>query len=170
MKTRVLIAAFLFLACIGCNTTRHQKPGRSTQSLPPVATVQDMQQPENPTGESRQQAERSVTTIDPKTGVVTVTTDRAETVIGGSQDLAAIVREKVGADHLRNLSLALAMGLIAWILRREWPIVAGVLAVGAIIVAFFGIGWALGFGGFGLGALIAYYVARSQLPFPNLPK
>lgn len=168
-----LFALAVSLACSGCSVTRHQKPGRSSQLMPASIGLpadypagwgmQEMTQPENPIGESRQNAERTTTTVDPKTGVVTVTTDKAETVIGGSQDLAAIIKEKVGADHLRNLVAALLMAVVAWCCRREWPIVAIALGVGAVVVAFFGLGWAIGFAGFSLGGVVIYYAARAKL-------
>jgi hypothetical protein len=175
-RTYPALAIAVFAFCGGgCSgVVKHQKGGRASQSLgvsiPPMDYMgmppeQFMEQPENPVGESRQAMARTVTTVDPASGVVTSTTEHAETTIGGSQDLAKIIKQKVGADHLRNLIAALLMAAVAWLCRREWPIVGVALGVGAVVVAFFGIAWAVGFAGFGLGAVVIYYAARSQIPF-----
>jgi predicted RND superfamily exporter protein len=172
-----LAAIALLLALTGCNSIpRPQKGGSSGQSFPPIpassfvattqqsapAPMQIMHQPENPEGVSTQLLHRTVTTTSPDGSVVT-TVERAETTVGGSQDMAAIIKEAVGADQLRALLLALIMGFTAFLCRHPWPFVAVALAVGAVVVAVFGIAYALAFGGIGLGAVVAYYIARAQL-------
>jgi len=187
VRTAVALAACLMLA--GCLTSKgppHQKGGATAQSLGPAPAMpklnmrtaqpqladsafvvpvagQAMQQPENPLGESKQVLHRTITTTAP-TGEVVTTVERAETVIGGSQSLADIAKQIMGADHWRNMAVALLMGIIAWIMRREWPTIAGILALGAIVVAFFGLQWALGFAGIGGGIFVGYHLLRSQLP------
>lgn len=171
-----LICAFALLvlfALPGCSVTRHQKGGKAGQSLSSPVPVfaapihipasQTIEQPENPQGESRQNLARVVTTVDPVSGVITSTSEKAETTIGGSQDLAKIVKEKVGADHLRNLAAALCMGLVAWLMRREWPYLAGALGIGAVFTAFFGLWIALGFAGFVGGGMFVYFAARARI-------
>ena len=120
-------------------------------------------QPENPEGPSIQKLVRTITTTAP-TGEVVTTVERAETQVGGSQSLADIAKEIMGAEHWRNMAVALLMGIIAWIMRREWPTIAGILAFGAIVVAFFGLQWALAFAGVGGGIFIGYHLLKSQLP------
>jgi hypothetical protein len=192
MATRasnLLGAAALLCLLVGCATSKpppHQKGGSAAQSLGPAPAMprlniptaqpkladpvfhvpvagQAMQQPENPLGESKQVLHRTITTTAP-TGEVVTTVERAETVIGGSQSLADIAKQIMGAEHWKNMAVALLMGIIAWIMRKEWPTVAGILALGAIVVAFFGLQWALGFAGIGGGIFIGYHLLKSQLP------
>jgi hypothetical protein len=186
MKVLVAISLLALLAGCATKTPPHQKGGSTAQSLGPAPTMpklnmtttqpqladaafvvpvagQAMQQPENPLGESKQVLHRTITTTAP-TGEVVTTVERAETVIGGSQSLADIAKQIMGAEHWRNMAVALLMGIIAWIMRREWPTIAGILAFGAIVVAFFGLQWALAFAGVGGGIFIGYHILRSQLP------
>jgi hypothetical protein len=171
---KVLLAVSLLALLAGCatKTPPHQKGGNAAQSLgssPPAPALviehpaQSMQQPENPLGESKQVLHRTITTTAP-TGEVVTTVERAETVIGGSQSLADIAKQIMGADHWRNMAVALLMGIVAWIMRREWPTIAGILAFGAIVVAFFGLQYALAFAGVGGGVFLGYHLLRSQLP------
>jgi hypothetical protein len=168
----------LFLA--GCTSVpRHQKGGGASQSLSPLSILripdarldvpppepgpsQSLSQPENPEGESAQEITRTITTTSPDGSVVT-TVERATTKLGGSQSLTDMIKEAVGADQLRALLLALIMAFTAFLCRHSWPFVAVALAVGAVVVAVFGIAYALAFGGIGLGAVVAYYIARAQL-------
>lgn len=172
--------ALTVIALTGCNSVpRHQKGGSSSQWFPSISAMipttqmeappadpgtpmQSMQQPENPEGVSTQTLHRTITTTTPDGAVVT-TVERAETTVGGSQDMVAMIKEAVGADQLRALLLALIMAFAAYLCRREWPFVAVALSVGAVVVAVFGITYALGFGGISLGAVVAYYIARARL-------
>ena len=181
---KVLLAVSLLALLAGCATKGppHQKGGGGAQSLglPPMppnlvqvtpqaptlkndTAQQVFWQPENPEGPSIQKLVRTITTTAP-TGEVVTTVERAETQVGGSQSLADIAKEIMGADHWRNMAVALLMGIIAWIMRREWPTIAGILAFGAIVVAFFGLQWALAFAGVGGGVFLGYHILRSQLP------
>jgi hypothetical protein len=190
MPRAATIAICACLALTACKTfPPHQKGGNAAQSLgkapaaprliidhpaprpseygfDPAIPSQSMQQPENPLGESKQILRRTITTTAP-TGEVVTTVETAETVIGGSQSLADIAKQIMSADHWRNMAVALLMAIIAWYARKEWPTVATVLAVGALIVAFFGLKWALGFGAAGGGIVIGYYILRAQLPIPR---
>lgn len=184
MKTAALLLLLALLA--GCSTVpRHQKGGSSGQSFPPVssfvptfqraappveqpAPMQVMHQPENPEGVSTQSLHRTITTTAPDGSVVT-TVERAETVVGGSQDLTAMIKEAVGVDQLRALLLALIMAFAAYFCRKEWPFVAVALGVGAVVVAVFGVTYAMIFGGVSIGAVISYYIVRAQLAPVSLP-
>lgn len=186
---KVVLIACACLALAACRTgPPHQKGGNAAQSLGPAPAMpklniahasprlsdpafavlpsQSMQQPENPLGESKQVLRRTITTTAP-TGEVVTTVETAETVIGGSQSLADIAKQIMSADHWRNMAVALLMAIVAWYARREWPTVAVVLAIGAIVVALFGLKWALGFGAMGGGLVVGYYVVRAQ--FGQLP-
>lgn len=129
------------------------------------APTQMLQQPENPEGASVQSLVRTTTTTQPD-GSVTTTIERAETSIGGSQDLADIMKEYLGAEYMKRLSIALIMALIAFKVRREWPIIAGVLAIGALIVAYFGLAYVVAISGAAGGLFVAYYVVKSKLTIP----
>jgi hypothetical protein len=182
-----LAAIIAVLVLAGCKTggPPHQKGGKAAQSLGPAPAMpqlhiahtapklanptftvppsQSMQQPENPLGESKQVLRRTITTTAP-TGEVVTTVETAETVIGGSQSLADIAKQIMGAEHWRNMAVALLMAIVAWYARKDWPTVAVILAVGALVVALFGLKWALGFGAAGGGMVIGYYILRAQLP------
>jgi hypothetical protein len=166
----------------GCKTAppSHQKGGSTMQSLShllsadqeysvpaplPNAPTQILQQPENPEGTSVQSLVRTTTTTQPD-GSVTTTTERAETSIGGSQDLADIIKEYLGAEYMKRLSIALIMALIAFKVRREWPMIAGVLAIGALIVAYFGLAYVVAISSAAGGLFVAYYVVKSKLTIP----
>jgi hypothetical protein len=168
MKALLAVSLLALLAGCATKTPPHQKGGTTAQSLGPAPTMpklkmttaqpqladsafvvpvagQAMQQPENPLGESKQVLHRTITTTAPTGEVV-------------------IAKQVMGADHWRNMAVALLMGIVAWIMRREWPTIAGILAFGAIVVAFFGLQWALAFAGIGGGVFLGYHLLRSQLP------
>ena len=164
-----VVLTLLPLLLGGCAPVqRHQRGGGSSQSLgdarpaPVIAPYQAMQQPENPEGQSLQELTRTVTTTHAD-GSVTTTREVARTVIGGSQRLADILKEYAKGEYMRRIALALIMGLIAWLLRKEWPLVAGVLGIGALVVAFFGPGWALAFAGAGAGIYVTYYIVSARI-------
>jgi hypothetical protein len=183
MVMKALWAVLLLALLTGCPTApRHQKGGGGAQTLGPAPmppTLVQVQpravalkgdtaqqvfwQPENPEGPSVQKLVRTITTTAP-TGEVVTTVERAETQVGGSQSLADIAKQVMGAEHWKNMAVALLMAGIAWALRKQWPTPAGVLALGAIIVAFFGIKWALAVGGLSAGVFLGYHLTMSGIP------
>lgn len=97
--------------------------------------------------------------------------ERATTQIGTSQDLAGIVKAwgAAGAAHYKALVWALALGLAAWrAWKREWPLIAAVLGVGAVLSLL--VAWWIGPVAAGAAALVwaAYHVARGSLTIPPL--
>ena len=162
---RTLLVILAVLALTGCKSTpRHQRGGSS--EITPAAAV--LRQPENPEGTSSQQVERTITTIHPTTGVVTISREAAATSIGGSQSLTDIIKQSVGAENLRNSILALALAFTAFFVRREWPMIAAILCGGAVFVALFGYVALLVTLGVSGGIFIAYQIlsARMRLPLP----
>lgn len=144
--------ALCLLACIlfGCKTApRYQKGGVSSQSFPQTSTApalspapegnqtQTLAQPENAQGQSKQTMteERTIVHLD---GTVERTKRTAGTVLGGSQSLTDILKTYYDDEYSKRLILALLMGGAAWYFRTEWPVKAGILAIGAILTAFFG--------------------------------
>jgi hypothetical protein len=123
MRRGILILCLLLAGCI----TTPQKGGRSVQVLPPQV-VQEMVQPDNPEGESRQVVVRVTQHPDG-----TVVTERAETALGGSQDLAAIVRAASSTNALRGAFIAVFLTLGATVaFSKGWPIVGVVLIGGGV--------------------------------------
>lgn len=174
----LVLLAVLFLALLaGCSSApRHQRGGAASQSLglsapvtprslaqpgaSPVAAAapaQTLVQPENPEGESMQELRETVTTTTPAGDVVT-TVRTARTVIGGSQDLAEMVKAYAASEYTRRLALALVLAVVAFAVRRDWPSLQWVLGGGAVLVAFCGLGWALAVLGAGGGVVLAYYL------------
>ena len=149
LVTLVLVAAF---GCANNGATR-VKGGGSSQEFPASdnfgmpapadasepasapAVRQSLAQPENPEGESRQKMSEERTEVRPD-GTVIRTVRHASTELGGSQDLAEILKEYAGTEYTRRLLLALLLGAVAWTARREWPVAAGLLAAGAVATAF----------------------------------
>lgn len=173
----LVLAIVWFLSGCGAPVQRHQRGGASAQTLgapaldvgrplagAPItgAPRQSMTQPENPEGQSQQEMSRTTTTTHAD-GSVTTTREVAKTVIGGSQSLTDILKAYAAGEYMRRIAIALIMGLVAWLMRKEWPLIAGVLAIGALVVAFFGPGYALAFAGAGAGIYVAYHVVRAQL-------
>lgn len=98
-----------------------------------------------------------------------VVTEKATTQIGTSQDLAGILKAwgTAGAAHYKAILWALVLGVAAWrAWKREWPLIAAVLGIGAILS--FLVAWWVGPVAAGAAALIwsAYHVARTQIPAP----
>lgn len=175
----------------GCaRTPCHQKGGTIAQSLgwslappglgaltpPPPASpsmggAQSLTQPENPQGESMQEL-RETTTTTPTGEVVTVVRS-ARTVIGGSQDLADMIKAYAASEYMRRLALALILAVMAFAVRREWPSLQWVFGLGAVAVAFFGPVAVLTVAGLGAGILAAYYIVSAKFaalaaPLPRL--
>lgn len=173
MKT--LVCTIVFLTLAGCSAVpKHQKGGWSNQSFPltpidvattplPVPPMQSMSQPENPEGVSSQLLSRTITTTKPDGSVVT-TVEKAETVVGGSQNMAEIVKEAVGADRLKALLVSFIMLAVAFYLRNEWKFVAGILTIGAAVVAVFGLAFAGWFGSAGIAIFVTYHIVKAQNP------
>jgi len=96
-------------------------------------------------------------------------TEKATTQIGTAQDLAGIVKTwgAAGAAHSKAILWALLLGLAAWTAwKREWPLIAAVLGIGAVLSLF--IAWWVGPVAAGMAALVwaAFHVSRGQLPIP----
>lgn len=175
MKTH-LINALLVLGMAAClaflsacaSAPRHQRGGTTSQTLgtpaPVIAPSQALQQPENPEGESRQVIVRTITTTTPAGDTVT-TTEKAETVIGGSQDLADMLKAYAATEYMRRIALALILGVIAFRVRNEWPLASWGLGIGAVAVAFFGLPAVIATATFGVTVYVVYHVVRSQIPF-----
>lgn len=94
-------------------------------------------------------------------------TERATTQTGTSQDLAGILKVwgAATATHYKSLLWCLVLGVAAWAAwKREWPLIAAVLGVGAVLSLL--VEWWIGPVAAGAAALIwaAYNVARAQLP------
>lgn len=153
----IFIAILLFAAAmwlmVGCTPVpKHQQGGKSSQSLgtPPrrptlstdeIPPTQWMEQPENPEGPSSQILKSTTTLVHPD-GTVETTTSEAETIIGGSQDLGAIIKEYVGTEHFKNLLYALLLGIAAvYVNYKGWPMAAGALCIGAVLTAVSGPVW-----------------------------
>jgi hypothetical protein len=147
----------LVLLLAGCKTTI-QQGGASAQSIP-LAT-QTMSQPENPAGSSEQQFVRVTQHPDG-----TVITERATTVLGGSQDMAAIVKAYGTVGMLKGLLLALCLsvgGIVA--MSRGWPVLGLVLALGAASSIF--VAWWAGLLSVGAAFLIYYAFAMGTIKLP----
>lgn len=167
----LVLAATLLGGCT--NAPRHQRGGSTAQTLGTapairIAPAQTLQQPENPEGESRQVIVRTITTTTPAGDTIT-TTEKAETVIGGSQSLADILKEYAAADYIRRLAMALIIAVIAYRVRVEWPTISWGLGIGAAIVAFYGLPAVIGCAVFGGAVFLTYHVVRSKLAAPSLP-
>lgn len=176
-ERRAIVSFLFFAACFtavatllsGCNTApRHQRGGITSQTLgspaPVIAPAQTLQQPENPEGESRQVIVRTVTTTTP-TGDTVTTTEKAETVIGGSQDLADMLKAYAATEYTKRIALALILGIIAFRVRNEWPLASWGLGIGAVAVAFFGLPAVIATATFAVTVYVVYHVVRSQIPF-----
>lgn len=169
MRTASVI--LLMLAITGCRTPAvHQKGGTASQSLgtssvvlPATPATQTLAQPENPKEVSTQEMSETTTTTAP-TGEVVTTVKRAKTVLGGSQDLAEIMKEYAGSEYVKRIALALILVGAAFIARKEWPSLQWVLGLGAVAVAFFGPVAVLTVAGLGAGIIFAYYVVKAQVP------
>lgn len=161
----VIVVAALLMSCN--SPARHQRGGTTTQTLgapapaPVHAPAQTLVQPENPEGESRQIIVRTITTTTPAGDTVT-TTEKAETVIGGSQDLVGILKAYGQTEYMRRLVLALVLGVIAYRVRVEWPVASWGLAIGSVLVGFFGMTAAIATAVFGTTVFVTYYVVRAQ--------
>ena len=103
-----------------------------------------------------QEMRETVTTTTPAGDVVT-TVRTARTVIGGSQDLADIIKEYSASEYTRRLALALVLAVAAFAVRKDWPSLQWVFGAGAVLVAFCGVGWALAILGGAGGVVFAYY-------------
>lgn len=174
MKTIFAIA--LVLALAGCGTVaKHQKGGITTQSLGTPATPtapatppqQSLAQPENPKEVSTQEIRETVTTTAP-TGEVVTTVKHAKTTLGGSQDLAEIMKEYAASEYTRRIVLALILAGVAYFVRNDWPSLQWVFGIGAVCVAFFGPLAVIGVAGLGAGIVLAYYIVKAKgiVPLP----
>lgn len=161
----VLLTLFALAAGCGSPVQRHQKGGRTAQTLgapPAAAPLQTLQQPENPEGRSVQELRRTTTTTAP-TGEVVTTVEVAHTEIGGSQDLAQIIKQAAASDYFRRIALALILAVLAFAVRREWPSLQWVFGLGAVAVAFFGLPVVLVVAGLGGGIVLAYHILSARL-------
>jgi len=153
MRWLLLIA----LLMTGCKTTI-QQGGASAQSVP-MAT-QTMSQPQNPAGSSEQQFVRVTQHLDG-----TVVTERATTVLGGSQDMAAILKAYGTADMLKGLLLAVCLAVGAIVsMSRGWPVLGLVLAFGAAASIF--VAWWAGLLSVGAAFLIYYAYSMGTIKLP----
>jgi len=162
----VAILPALFLNA--CATPRHQKGGQTSQSLgtpavyePATPATQTLAQSENPKEVSTQEIRETVTTTAP-TGEVVTTVKHAKTTLGGSQDLAEIMKEYTGSEYVKRIALALILGCIAFAVRKEWPSLQWVFGLGAVAVAFFGPIAVIAVAGIGGGIVFAYHVVKSN--------
>ena len=181
MSVRALILITLILvAAYGCaRPTAHQKGGKIAQSLgepaysdvlprpavAPAVPSQSLVQPENPAGESRQSISETTTTTKPD-GTVVTTVKKADSVIGGSQDLADIIGAYMKGEYMRRLMIALGLAVLAWKLKEEWPVVAVILGSGAAAVVILGEIWTLVAACLAGGVFIAYHALKPRLPIP----
>lgn len=130
MKTTLTVILLILLT--GCTTPKHQEGGYSTLRLGQEVT-QGMRQPQNPEGPSRQ-AWEEVRTIHHNDGSVEVFRRAATTDIGGSQDLAKIIKAYANLDLIQKSGMALILALFAWMAwRRQWPILALACLTGSFV-------------------------------------
>lgn len=176
-----LVVTILLVSVFGCKSApRYQKGGNTTQSFPPPAEQflpgaapvaegsgmsQTLGQPENAQGQSKQDMVEEKTVVRPD-GTVERTRRSAGTVIGGSQSLTDILKTYYDDEYSKRMILALLLGVAAWYLRTEWPVKAGVCAVGAVLTAFFGPIAAACTALFCGGIFVAYHVLKSRIPVP----
>ena len=190
LLARLIIAVTLLAVLLfGCTVApRYQKGGTIRQSFPALAAVaepapvpvpepspapaapaeglsQSLTQPENAQGSSTQDMVEERTVMRPD-GTVERTKRHAATVIGGSQSLTDILKTVYSAEYAKRMLLALMMGIAAWYFRTEWPVKAGILAVGAVLTAFFGPIASVITGAVCGGIFIAYHVLKTRIPFP----
>jgi hypothetical protein len=129
MRPLFAILAIAFLA--GCNSVPRPQKGGSSTITPNVATVQ---QPENPQGVTRQTLTREWL-VPPAPDQPLILREQADTIIGGSQAQADII--KAAAAHKGAIiamlvgMLYLVLGYMAW--RREWPTIAIGLAGSGVL-------------------------------------
>ena len=137
MRLLVAIAALLLAGCL----STHQKGGAARHSMPPPpAAIAELQQPENPQGPSTQRVENVRTTIHPD-GTVVVEGAKAETTIGGSQDLSKIVKAAATATNARKAAKGILLLLLAFVLlKKGWPTPA-LFAVFGSVTAFITFWW-----------------------------
>lgn len=193
-SSMVTLMIVSLLSVSGCaRSPRHQKGGTIAQSLgwssqlgnpgsaptpqsplasPLLGGAQSLTQPENPQGESMQELRETTTTTTPAGDVVTVVKS-ARTVIGGSQDLADIMKAYAASEYMRRIALALILAVVAFAVRRDWPSLQWVFGLGAVAVAFFGPLAVLAVAGIGAGIIAAYYIVSAKLaalaaPLPRL--
>ena len=175
-----LIITILLVSVFGCKTApRYQKGGNTSQTFPSAPALapvtepapagsgvsQTLTQPENAQGQSKQDMVEEKTVVRPD-GTVERTRRSAGTVIGGSQSLTDILKTYYDDEYSKRMILALLLGVAAWYLRTEWPVKAGVCAVGAVLTAFFGPIAAACTALFCGGIFVAYHVLKSRIPVP----
>jgi hypothetical protein len=165
----VLTTLLFAVGCGGRAMLAKTKGGGSEQGFPAPADVpgmsQRLEQPENPEGKSAQTMAEERTEIRPD-GTVIRTVRTASTELGGSQDVADILRAYLGGEHFKRVALGLLLGLLAWLGRREWPVAAGVLALGAVATAFFGLPAVLISASMAGGLWLAWHILKSRVPIP----
>jgi preprotein translocase subunit SecF len=152
------------LLLFGCQTP-HQRGGGSEVVAPSIhVPIIRVVQPENPLGASGSTFEEVTTTTAPD-GTRVETKRIITTEVGGSQDLAKIIKEAAAAKHTRSILMAVGLLLAAWwMYRHQWPLVAAILAVGAVVAISFG--WAWGLAAIGAAAIAAMAYWKSKLIIP----
>jgi hypothetical protein len=160
-----LAIALCVLMLPGCTVNRHQRGGEATTRVgpPEPAVIQHIQQPENPEGSSEIQWEE-FRTIMHTDGTVERIGRKSMSRIGGSQDYAKILKEYGKTEYFRGLVFGLCLMGVAWMAyRKDWPLISGILAVGAVASIF--VAWWAGALSIlaGAGIYIGYKVA---LPLP----
>lgn len=180
----VILVTLILVSAFGCGNPKaaKQRGGGTSQGFvtdgdfgvpappdvapaPSMGMKQSLAQPENPEGESRQTMSEERTEVRPD-GTVVRTVRKASTELGGSQDVADILKAYASGEYAKRMLLALFLGALAWFGRREWPVAAGVLAAGAVATAFFGPVAALCAVVFAGGLWVAYHVLKSRIPVP----
>jgi Ca2+-dependent lipid-binding protein len=136
---RILAQCFILVFLAGCWTPiqRHQKGGGSEMEIPATVPRIVVTQPENPEGSSGSSFIEKVETTSPD-GTKVVTERKISTNISGSQDLAKIMKEYMGSQYFKNILSAVALCLIGFYFRKDWPTVAVVLFGGAAVSLIFG--------------------------------
>lgn len=151
---KILTLSFLSIALVSC-PARHQEGGDATTEVPQAEfpTRMSIHQPENPEGTSSMDYEQTKTLVHPDGTVETVTT-RTATAIGGSQDLSKIIKEYAGSEYFKGLASGLGMILAAWwMYRKEWEMVATILAIAGVFCIFWS--WLAAPLGIGAAVLVA---------------
>lgn len=143
---------FLILALAGCATPKHQQGGSASTQMPMLAN-QSFTQPENPEGSSKIAFEERNTKHHPD-GTIEINERKSATEIGGSQDLATIIKEAARAGMLRNAIVGLFLLLLGVVaISQGWPIVGAVVLAGGVSAFWL---WWIGLAVTGVGAAIVF--------------
>jgi hypothetical protein len=176
MKTALLILAATILLA-GCNSVPRVTGGRSKVALPD-GTATAIQQGDNAAMPTTQvilretvKAVRPTPPNAPSNALPEVieerATERIETTIGSTQDVASIVEStKQNWSAIIAALMALAYcwgGYKAW--RKEWPIVAFIAFAGAVVALLFLNPYIAAIPFFLIGALyVAHIVTKATVP------